>query len=64
MESSLNSQIDDTVPLVFEKGWTHLTCNGPAEKSIHYGECYCIDCGRTVPSKEVGKDVKENTKLP
>ena len=55
--NSLNSQIDDSVPLVFEGGWVHLECGGPAEKSTHYNVAYCQVCGYMVSSKTVGKAI-------
>ena len=54
-QPSLTSEIDDSIPLVFEAGWQHLNCGGPAERAKHYSESYCIKCARTVPSKELGK---------
>ena len=59
----MDSQINDTVPLVFEAGWTHLVCGGDAEKSVYYGEAYCIPCRRTVPSREVGKVLDQRLKI-
>lgn len=55
----MDSQIDDTIPLVFTQGWEHLECRGPAERSLHYGVTYCAQCGRMVPSREVATVIEK-----
>ena len=54
MEPLLNNEIDNTIPLRFERYGEHLGCGGIVERAVYYGETFCILCGRTVPNKQVG----------
>jgi predicted RNA-binding Zn-ribbon protein involved in translation (DUF1610 family) len=49
---NVTSDVDESRPSKYEDGWRHVACKGHVQADTYYRQFYCIECGRTVNSKE------------